>query len=73
MQKSINDLADTLSKLKTAGALNAELETELINYIETYAKAIANPKSTSYNATEIDIINDPSWGMVVEQSVRKLI
>lgn len=72
MQKSINDLADTLSKLKTAGALNADLETELINYIETYAKAISNPKSTSYNATEIDIINDPSWGMVVEQSVRKL-
>lgn len=72
MQKSINDLADTLSKLKTAGALNAELETELINYIETFAKAIANPKSTSYNATEIDIINDPAWGMVVEQSVRKL-
>lgn len=72
MQKSINDLADTLSKLKTAGALNAELETELIKYIETYAKAVANPKTNSYNATEIDIINDPSWGMVVEQSVRKL-
>ena len=72
MQKTINDLADTLSKLKTAGALSAELESQMLKRIETFAKAIGNPNNTSYNATEIDIINDPSWGMVVEQSVRKL-
>lgn len=72
MQKTINDLADTLSKLKTAGALSAELESQMLKRIETFAKAIGNPNNNSYNATEIDIINDPSWGMVVEQSVRKL-
>jgi len=70
-QKSLNSLADTLSKLRGAGALSKDLEDAFRKELQVYAKAMSEPKNTSYSATEIDVINDPNWGVVVEQSIRK--
>lgn len=72
MQETVNGLLDTLSKIKNAGGLNTELESQIMNELNVYLKAMSNPKNTSYSATEIDVVNDPTWGMVVEQGTRNL-
>jgi hypothetical protein len=70
-QKTLNSMADTLAKLKGAGFLSRELEESFRNEMKVYVKAMTEPKNTSYSATEIDVINDPDWGVVVEQAIRK--